>query len=63
MSELVVHRCDRCKRFCDDEEAFASVTVLRGDEAGTPLDLCADCEDGLLLYVRGAKLARKRKAP
>lgn len=68
MSKLTATRCDRCNRFCRDEETFASVAIVTApaDEsapiAKRELDLCDACEAGLVLYVDGAKLARVRKA-
>lgn len=47
-------KCDRCGKFCDDEQPTA---VMYG---GATCDLCDACEADLGRFLQGAKLQRKR---
>jgi hypothetical protein len=65
MADVNVKRCDRCGRFCADEDTYVAVelryadgTALSNDKV---LDLCDGCEAGLHKYIGGSKLARPRK--
>lgn len=64
MAKVDVVRCDRCGRFCKDEETFVEVRLhIVGDPGPLEADLCDACEEGLRRYLDGAKLARVRRDP